>query len=130
MFLASDEYFMIEFLYNINDLKNLISIFEHGLLSKNDMRKQGITNFVDLSNSKVQQRRSEKKVINHGYLHDYASLYFDARNPMMYYEITNNNINELCVICVDKKVLDLEGTVVLDRNAAAEFAYIAHLRKC
>lgn len=42
MDLVSDQYTMIKFLYNINDLKNLISIFEHGLLSKNYMKKQGI----------------------------------------------------------------------------------------
>ena len=31
-------------------------------------------------------------------------------------------MDELCVLCIDKKVLDLPETVVTDRNAAAELA--------
>lgn len=41
---------------------------------------------------------------------------------MMYRLIKNHNLDDLCIICVDKKVLDLEGTVVSDRNAAAWLA--------
>lgn len=42
---------------------------------------------------------------------------------MMYYEITNRNIDELCVICVDKKVLDLKGTIVTNSNAQLKWLY-------
>lgn len=55
-------------------------------------------------------------------LHDYANLYFNPRNPMMYYLINHKNLDDLCIICVNKRVLDLEGTVVSDRNAASELA--------
>ena len=80
-----------------------------------------MNNSVDISNPDVQKRRGNKN-INNVSLHDYASLYFDARNPMMYYEIAHNRLDELCVICVDKRVLDLTDTVVSDRNGAAELA--------
>ena len=40
----SDSFTRINFLYNINDLKNLISIFEYGILSKNSLIKKGIKN--------------------------------------------------------------------------------------
>lgn len=118
----SESFTRINFLYNINDLKNLISIFEYGILSKNSLIKKGIKYYTDLSNPDVQERRNKIRVPNHGFLHDYANLYIDARNPMMYFEINNRNINELCVICVDKKILDLENVVITDRNAATELA--------
>ncbi|WP_249029397.1 DUF4433 domain-containing protein [Tannockella kyphosi] len=119
---VSYEYKMIEFLYNINDLRNLESIFMYGLLSKNSLINLGIATPIDLSDHEVQKIRETKKVPNHAYLHDYANLYIDARNPMMYRISRNRNIDDVCVICVDKKVLDIEGTIVSDRNAAAEIA--------
>lgn len=108
-------------MYNINSLKNLKSIFDHGILSKNLLKKNALLN-EDLSNPSVQNRRERKKVPNHRPLHDYANLYFDARNPMLYYLLSQRGVDELCVLCIDKKVLDLPETVVTDRNAAAELA--------
>ena len=118
----SSEYTMIDFLYNINDLRNLVSIFQYGILSKKLVERMKIENYSDISNLDVQKKREVKRVPNHAFLHEYANLYIDARNPMMYFEVRNRNLDELCVICVDKKVLDLENVVITDRNAAAELA--------
>ncbi len=41
---------------------------------------------------------------------------------MMYYIINHNNVNDLCIICVDKRVLDLKDTIVTELNAASELA--------
>lgn len=120
MSLISESY-DIKFLFNINDLKNLDSIFQYGLLSKNEKIKCGISS-VDLSNADVQKIRDNKRIPNHGMLHDYANLYFNPRNPMMYYLINHKKLDDLCIICIDKRVLDLDGTVVSDRNAASELA--------
>lgn len=115
----SEKYKKVQYLYNINSIKNLKSIFRLGLLSKNEVKKLDLRYVIDLSNIEVQSRRDNKKVPNYSFLHDYANLYFDARNPMMYVQVKNENINHLCVICISKKVLDLEGTVVTDKNAAS-----------
>ena len=120
MSLISESY-DIKFLFNINDLKNLDSIFQYGLLSKNETIKRGISS-VDLSNADVQKIRDDKRIPNHGMLHDYANLYFNPRNPVMYYLVNHKNLDDLCIICVDKRVLDLEETVISDRNAASELA--------
>lgn len=105
MNLVSESYSVVKFLFNINDLRNLKSIFQYGILSKNEKLKS-----------------EDKKIPNHGMLHDYANLYFNPRNPMMYYLINHKKIEDLCIVCVDKRVLDLEGTVVSDRNTASELA--------
>ena len=36
MNLISESYSIVKFLFNINDLRNLKSIFQHGILSKNE----------------------------------------------------------------------------------------------
>ena len=118
---VSDRYTRKKFLYNINSLNNLKSILEHGILSKNELNRRNIY-YQDLSNPSVQDKRDYKCVPNHGSLHEYANLYFDARNPMLFYLVSNKNVDELCVLCVDKSVLDIPGTVVTDRNAAASLA--------
>lgn len=117
----SDRYTRKNFLYNINSLNNLKSILEHGILSKNELIRRNIS-YQDLSNHSVQDKRDCKYVLNRRTLHDYANLYFDARNPMLFNLVSNKNINELCVLCVDKMVLDIPETVVTDRNAAAFLA--------
>jgi hypothetical protein len=53
-------------------------------------------------------------------LHDYTNLYINARNPMMF---KRKEINaELCVLRVSPAVLDLDGVVVTDMNAARDIA--------
>lgn len=85
--------------------------------------------YQDLSNPSVQDKRDYKYVLNRRTLHDYANLYFDAKNPMLFNLVSNKNINELCVLCVDKRVLDIPGTVVTDMNAAALLAVFENPEK-
>jgi hypothetical protein len=121
MYDISNSYTRINCLYNINSIKNLKSILQHGILSKNMLIKHRIE-YVDISNPSVQNRRDLIRVPNHRKLHDYANLYFNARNPMLYYLIKNKNIDDLCVLCINKRVLDLPETLVTDRNAASTLA--------
>lgn len=93
MNLISESYSIVKFLFNINDLRNLKSIFQHGILSKNEKLIRDISS-TDLSNPDVQKRRDDKRIPNHGMLHDYANLYFNPRNPMMYYLINHKKIDE------------------------------------
>lgn len=53
-------------------------------------------------------------------LHSYVNLYICARNPMMY--VLKEQHREMCVIGVSTDVLDLEGVVVSDMNAAKDMA--------
>ena len=67
----------------------------------------------------MQDRRAVKKVPGTSkHLHDYANLYFDAHNPMLSARRTEND--EICVLRINKDVLDLEGVIVTDKNAARE----------
>ena len=84
------------------------------------IRQDVITiNNHDISEGSVQDRRSDKKIPGtKKVLHDYANLYFDAHNPMLSTRRSKNN--EICVLRVDKSILDLEDVIVTDKNAARE----------
>lgn len=68
----------------------------------------------------VQERRSNRKLPSGRWLHEYVNLYLNARNTMMY---KRKELHEdLCVIRIRTDVLDIPGTIVSDRNAAAKIA--------
>jgi hypothetical protein len=67
----------------------------------------------------IQERRENKMLPTGRMLHEYANLYFHARNPMMF-KRKDLHIT-LCVLRIRTDVLDIPGTMVADRNAGADW---------
>jgi len=106
----------IKELHFITYIENVPSILKSGILSHN--RSQAVS-FYDISESGVQERRATKKIPGtNKKLHDYANLYFDAHNPMLSARRSQNN--DICVLRIDKTILDIEGIIITDQNAARE----------
>ena len=108
----------IEELQYITHVDNVASIAERGILSH---RRAERLEHVDVSLAQVQDRRKGKRLPGGLLLHDYANTYLTARNPMLYKRISEGMLDELCVVRVTSEVLELEGVVMSDRNAAASF---------
>lgn len=102
-------------LHFITPLANLASIVQHGILSHE--RAQAIPH-VSIALEEVQDRRRNKRVPGGLRIHEYANVYFDARNPMMYRRLGQRR--ELAVIRVSPRVLDMPGAVIADGNAAGD----------
>jgi hypothetical protein len=106
-------------LHYIAPIENIPSILRLGVLSH-----RGAANIPHMSvaNSDVQFRRSGINVPESGgrRLHEYANLYFDARNPMMM--SLQQSHQDLCVLRVRSSVLDLPRVKVTDMNASKENA--------
>lgn len=119
--------------YYIAAVDNLLSIFEHGILSHNRALKYSPQ---DVSNSEVQDIRAEKIVPNIARanknksalkVHDYANLYFNAHNNMMF--VVKNK--DICVLRVDPRILSRDEVIVSKRNAArsdAEFVTSTNIK--
>jgi len=103
-------------LHYITYIENVPSIIQRGILSHTKARNIAIR---DISDSGVQERRKKKKIpgINKK-LHDYVNLYFDAHNPMLSKRRSENN--DICVLRVNKAVLDIQGVIITDKNAARD----------
>ena len=107
-------------LHFICPIPNIVSVLEHGILSHS---KAGPLQPVSVADPDVQNLRSAVKVPPGGRkLHDYANLYFNGRNPMMYRTTKSHGADGICLLKVDITVLDLPGTVVTDSNAASGYA--------
>lgn len=92
------------------------SIMKHGILSHNEARRLKVST---ISNPLVQARRENKIIPNAGRLHDYANIYFHARNPMMC--AVQSRRDELAVLRIRKDVLNLSRVIIADGNAASDY---------
>ncbi len=98
-------------LHYMTPIANLASIRRYGILSH--VRAAALPH-ASVALEAVQDRRANKRIPGGRALHEYANLYFDARNAMMFMRRSD----ELVVVRVSSSVLDLPGTVVSDGNAA------------
>lgn len=109
----------IQELYYITHIENVPSILERGILSHNAATK--VSHF-SIANEKVQRRRANKTVPLRGGgrkpLHAYANLCFNARNWMLKEVLGPDGDAPVCVLTIDRSVLEISGVVVTPCNAA------------
>jgi hypothetical protein len=103
-------------LHCIMPIANVPSVMKLGILSH---RRANEIEHGSVAAAEIQERRAAVRVHGGRPLHEYANLYFTARNAMMY--VRKEEHASLCVLSIDTAVLDLPGTVVTDRNASADF---------
>ena len=99
----------------IMPIANVSSVMKHGILSYEQAAKL-MHHSVALQ--QVQDRRDKKQVPGGLKLHQYANLYFHARNPMLFKR--KDQAADLCVLRISTDVLKLDGVVISDSNAASD----------
>ena len=97
----------------IMPMANIPSVLKLGVLSNERAAK---LKHHSVAMPEMQDKRDVKQVPGGLKLHQYANLYFHARNPMM--SKRRDEALELCVLRISAKVLELPGVVLADRNAA------------
>ena len=120
----------IKYLHYLTHINNIPSIFCHGILSRNVMKKLSLI-YTDISNPSVQNNREFKKpgILNSKKnIHDYVPLYFSTQTPMQYVvsnsarSRTTQNIvaqNKLVFIDVDPaSIFTLSNMIFTDGNAS------------
>lgn len=103
---------------------NIDSVLERGILSHEAASK---INHQSAAMQEIQDRRDKKRVPGGLRLHQYANLYFHARNPMLYKR--KADAATLCVLRVSIDVRHLDGVVITDRNAASDWVRFLHPRQ-
>ena len=107
----------IQELHYITHIGNVQSICENGILSH---KYAGKVSHISVASPDVQERRARKIIPGGKSLHDYVNLYFDARNPMLYF--LKDQHAELCILCINPAVMELTGVIISDRNSSSEYA--------
>ena len=101
---------------NITPIGNMPSILEHGILSHAQASKLP---HLSVALQEVQDKRDVKQIPGGMLLHEYANVYFHARNPMM--SRRRNEASTLCVLRVSVEILDIPGAVITDQNAVSNY---------
>lgn len=99
-------------------LENVVSVNDKGILC-HELSKE-LPNHISVADVDVQIRRERIKIPNGMFLHQYANLYFDVRNPMLY-KLKDKN-DSIAILLVSIDVLNLPNVVVSDMNAAKYMA--------
>jgi hypothetical protein len=107
-------------LHFITLIENVPSIVQHGILSH---RRAARLSHASIAMPEIQNRRKRVVVPGARPLHEYANLYICARNPMLYKRQSQHR--DLCVLCVSTSVLELDGVIVTDGNAASSYTRFA-----
>ncbi len=108
-------------LHCIMPMANITTVMTHGILSYERAAKLP---HHSVALQPVQDMRDKKQVPGGLKLHQYANLYFHARNPMLYKRL--NEVAGLCVLRVSTEVLGIDGTVISDQNAASDYVRFLH----
>jgi hypothetical protein len=103
-------------LHCIMPIVNMPSVMINGILSYERAAK---LHHHSIALQPVQDKRDQKQVPGGLKLHQYANLYFHARNPMLFKR--KGEAADLCVLRVSTSVLQLSGTVISDQNAASDY---------
>jgi len=97
-------------------IANIPTVMTHGILCHDEAAK---LSHHSVAMQVIQDLRDNVQVPGGMKLHQYANLYFDARNPMMFKRQAERA--SLCVLRVNKSVMATEGTVLSDMNAASKY---------
>ena len=98
-------------------LENIPSVLKLGILSHERSSK---LEHQSVAMPEVQEKRDHVYVPGGLRLHQYANLYFHARNPMLYKRKTE--ANALCVLRISLEVYRFPGVVFADCNASSPYA--------
>ncbi len=101
---------------NITPLVNIPSILRYGILSHAQASK---LSHHSVALQEVQDKRDRIRIPGGLALHEYANVYFHARNPMM--SRRRDDARTLCVLRVSIDILKIPGAVITDQNSVSQY---------
>lgn len=107
----------IKSLYYITHVDNISSILERGILSHAQVESTKVP-FTPIYDSGIVTKRQGKQTPSSKSLWEYANLYFQPRNPMMYRVVHEKDKKDVAIIGVKPDVLNKSGVILTDGNAA------------
>jgi O-acetyl-ADP-ribose deacetylase (regulator of RNase III) len=108
----------IKGLFYITHIENVPSILKRGTLSHGLIESQQVP-FTPIYDSGIVSSRKGKPTPDRASLWEYANLYFQARNPMMYRVVHEKSVEDLAVVGVKPSVLNGSHVLITDGNAAS-----------
>jgi O-acetyl-ADP-ribose deacetylase (regulator of RNase III) len=112
----------IQNLYYIAPIENLPSILERGILSHSEVERQNIV-FTSIYDNRIVNDRKQRTTPDGRNLWEFANLYFNPRNPMLYRVVNERGRKNIVVLAVKQNVLDISSFISIG-NAASPMSDI------
>jgi hypothetical protein len=107
----------IKQLYYITHIDNIPSILKYGILSHKSIESQQL-DYTPIYDKEIVSNRKNKITPSGKSLWEYANLYFQARNPMLYRVIYEKGVDDIAVLAVSPIVLNNADSYITTGNAA------------
>lgn len=117
----------IKSLFYITHINNLPSIFQHGILSHQKVIERGIQ-FTPVYNAEIVAHRQERLTPDHQSLWEYANLYFQPRNPMLYKVLSETDKHNVVILGIKPQVLETKGLFIALGNAAHSLTVLVDVK--
>jgi len=113
----------IKSLYYITHINNLPSILRLGILSHRQIEEQNVQ-FTPVYDAGIVASRQGRTAPDGNSLWEFANLYFQPRNPMLYHVINEKDKSDITILGVNPQVIDIPGSFVSIGNAASYLSEI------
>ncbi|HTV48723.1 MAG TPA: DarT ssDNA thymidine ADP-ribosyltransferase family protein [Phycisphaerae bacterium] len=107
----------IKGLFYITHIENVPSILKNGILSHDLVNSLQIP-YKPIYDADIVSNRKNKATPERASLWEYANIYFQPRNPMMYRVVHEKTAKDLAVIGIKPSILQLQHVMITDGNAA------------
>lgn len=88
---------IVKSLFYITHINNLSSFFQHGILSHQQVTERGVP-FTPVYNAEIVAHRQERRTPDNQSLWEYANLYFQPRNPMLYKVLSETDKKDVVIL--------------------------------
>ena len=107
----------VRWLYYLAHIDNLSLLLERGILSQKIRSEENIQ-YAQIADSNIVGRRRDKQTPDGKSLWDYANLFFQPRNPMLFRVIDEKGAQNIVVFRVANTVFREQGVFIADGIAA------------
>jgi O-acetyl-ADP-ribose deacetylase (regulator of RNase III) len=114
--------------YYITHIDNIHSILLYGILSHRQVEKRSfpITRIYD---PEIVANREDRNTPDGKSLWEYANVYFQPRNPMLYKVISETDKKNIAIIGISPQILDIDNSFISLGNAASTLSPILDIEK-
>jgi hypothetical protein len=110
----------IKSLSYIAHVENPCSILDQGILSQNGVKARGVE-YKAIYDPEIVENRKLKSTPSGHSLWDFANVYFQPRNPMLYRVVHNQGLKDnIVVLGLQPRILELPGAYITDGNATLQ----------
>lgn len=118
----------VKSLYYITHINNVRSILEQGILSHQRIESESIS-FTPIYDAAIVGNRRARITPDGKSLWEYANLFFQPRNPMLYRVISERDKDDVAILALKPQLLDLPGVLVTTGNAASPLSEVLGIQE-